>query len=93
LAPARRHLVRGSWQPPTYDGDSQINSYAVTPFQGTTALTPVTGSNEPAHGHGPNGNTTYTFSVAATNAQRHWCAGGHGNHTDDAVPIPGATNV
>lgn len=51
--PARRHHVRGNWQPPTYDGDSQINSYAVTPFQGTTALTPVTGSNEPAHGHGP----------------------------------------
>jgi len=38
---------------------------------------------------GLNGDTTYTFSVAATNAQRHWCGGGHGNHTDDAVAHPG----
>jgi PKD repeat protein len=60
-----------SWSAPA-DGGSAINSYTVTPYAGSTALTPV-----PVTGNPPATRTTvtglvngtaYTFTVSATNA-------------------------
>jgi Galactose oxidase-like, Early set domain/Fibronectin type III domain len=60
-----------SWTAP-YDGGSQITKYTVTPYIGSNAQTPteVTGSPPAATATvtGLVNNTTYTFTVTATNA-------------------------
>ncbi|MDR6862598.1 DUF4082 domain-containing protein [Phycicoccus sp. 3266] len=60
-----------SWTAPA-DGGSPITSYTVTPYVGTTALTPTTVSGTPpattATVTGLSNGTTYTFKVSATNA-------------------------
>lgn len=60
-----------SWPAPP-NGGSPVTSYTVTPFAGTTSLTPVTvAGNPPATTTtvaGLTNGTSYTFTVAATNA-------------------------
>jgi hypothetical protein len=59
-----------SWMAPSSNGGSSITSYTVTPFAGSTAGTPVqvSGSTTTANVTGLTNGTTYTFTVAATNA-------------------------
>ncbi len=60
-----------SWTPPP-PGASPITSYTVTPYAGSTALTPTTVSGSPppasATVTGLTNGTAYTFTVSATNA-------------------------
>ncbi len=60
-----------SWVAPA-NGGSAITSYTVTPFIGTTAQTPTTVTGSPPNTlvtrTGLTNGTTYTFTVAATNA-------------------------
>jgi titin len=87
--------VTVAWQPPLYDGDSPITGYVVTPVQGTTALAPVTAAASPFTVTGLTGNTTYTFRVAATNANATGPTATSAAVTTPATPCPvaGATNV
>ncbi len=59
-----------SWTAPTNDGGSSISGYTVTPFDGSTALTPVQvgGSTTATKVAGLTNGTAYTFKVSATNA-------------------------
>lgn len=59
-----------TWTASASDGDSPITSYAVTPFIGASAQTPVSvsGSATSATVTGLTNGTTYTFSVKANNA-------------------------
>jgi hypothetical protein len=70
-ATASNGSAQVSWTAPA-NGGSAITSYAVTPFIGATAQTPVTVTgNPPATSTTVNGltnGTTYTFTVTATNA-------------------------
>ena len=63
-----------SWTAPS-NGGSAITSYTVTPFIGTTAQTPTTVTGSPpattATVTGLTNGTAYTFTVTATNADRH----------------------
>jgi hypothetical protein len=58
-----------SWTAPS-TGGSTITSYSVTPYAGSTALTPTTvdGSSTSTPISGLTNGTTYTFTVTATNA-------------------------
>jgi Tol biopolymer transport system component len=58
-----------SWSPPASNGGSPITGYVVTPYVGTTALTPITVSNVTSTPvSGLTNGTTYTFRIAARNA-------------------------
>jgi titin len=59
-----------SWTAPASDGGSPITSYRITPYVGTTAQTPIdTGTTSTQRTvTGLTNGTTYTFTVAATNA-------------------------
>jgi hypothetical protein len=59
-----------SWSAPSNIGGGPITGYAVTPYVGTTAGTPVAvnGSTTSATVTGLTNGTAYTFKVAATNA-------------------------
>ena len=59
-----------SWTAPSGDGDSSITAYAITPYIGSSAQTPVsTGpSARSATVTGLTNGTIYTFTVRATNA-------------------------
>jgi hypothetical protein len=58
-----------SWTAPSSNGGSQITSYTVTPYAGSTAGTPmqVSGSTTTANVTGLTNGTAYTFTVTATN--------------------------
>ncbi|HEY7633110.1 MAG TPA: DUF4082 domain-containing protein [Thermoleophilaceae bacterium] len=62
--------VRVAWSAPTSDGGSAITQYTVTPFDGSTALTPVTAtaSARSAVVPGLTNGKPYTFRVKATNS-------------------------
>ena len=53
---------------PNNTGGSAITSYTVTPYIGTTAQTPVTGTGSPILVSGLTNGTAYTFTVTATNS-------------------------
>jgi Domain of unknown function (DUF4082)/Fibronectin type III domain/Bacterial Ig domain len=59
-----------TWSAPATNGGSPITSYTVTPYIGSTAQTSmeVPGSQSSALVKGLTGGTSYTFTVAATNA-------------------------
>ena len=61
-----------SWTAPTNNGGEPLSSYTVTPYAGSTALTPTTVSGSPPATsvtvNGLTNGTAYTFTVAATNA-------------------------
>jgi hypothetical protein len=69
-AEAASQSARVSWTTPSADGDSPITGYAVTPYVGSTAQTPVqaSASATSAMVSGLTNGTSYTFKVAATNA-------------------------
>ena len=94
-SPSASDRVVVSWQPPSYDGDSPLVGYVVTPVQGTTALTPVTATASPVTATGLNANTTYTFRVAAVNANGTGAQATSAAMTTPAAacPVAGATNV
>ena len=58
------------WTAPADEGGSSITGYTVTPFDGSTAQTPVQvgGSTTAAKVTGLTNGTAYTFKVSATNA-------------------------
>ncbi len=62
--------VNLSWTAPASDGGAAISSYRITPYIGGTAQTPIaTGSAATSRTiTGLTNGTTYTFTVAATNA-------------------------
>jgi hypothetical protein len=62
--------ARVTWSAPSADGDSAITGYTVTPFDGSTALTPVatSASARSVTVTGLDNGTPYTFRVTATNA-------------------------
>jgi hypothetical protein len=62
--------ARVSWQPPVSDGGLTISRYTVTPFDGTTAGTPVqvSGTTTSAVVNGLTNGRQYTFRVFATNS-------------------------
>ena len=74
--------VTVSWSPPN-DGGSPITSYTVTPFQGGTALAPVTASSSPVTVTGLTDGLPYTFNVTATNA----VGTGPASASNAAVPV------
>jgi hypothetical protein len=74
--------VTVSWSPPN-DGGSPITSYTVTPFQGGTALAPVTASSSPITVTGLTDGLPYTFNVTATNA----VGTGPASASNAAVPV------
>jgi Domain of unknown function (DUF4082)/Fibronectin type III domain/Bacterial Ig domain len=60
-----------SWTAPSNNGGSPIGSYAVTPYIGSTAQTPVqvnSGTTTSATVTGLTNGTAYTFKVSATNS-------------------------
>jgi hypothetical protein len=57
-----------SFTPPADDGGSAITGYIVTPYIGATALASTNGTASPITVAGLTNGTTYTFTVAATNA-------------------------
>ncbi len=61
--------ARVTWTPPTSDGGSAITGQTVTPYNGTTAQTPVqvSASAVSATVTGLANGTSYTFKVTATN--------------------------
>src|SRR6266566_3160887 len=85
--------VTVSWQTPASEGGSPIISYMVTPYQGTTALAPVTTTTSPVTVTGLISSSTYTFSVAATNTNGTGAAATSSPVTTaiTACPVAGAT--
>jgi hypothetical protein len=92
-ATAGNGSARVSWAVPS-NGGAPITGYTVTPYEGTTALTPVTvsGSNPATTavvGSLTNG-TAYTFTVTATNAKGTSSPSGPSAPVTPAPTLPGA---
>jgi hypothetical protein len=80
-----------NWTAPANNGGSTITSYTVTPFIGSAAQTPVTVSGTSTTVTGLTNGTTYTFTVAATNASGTGPASSPSNAVTPSAPtLPGA---
>ena len=85
---SRDSAVSLTWTAPDADGGSAITGYRITPFIGSNAQTPVNTGNT-ATGFtvtGLQNGTTYTFTVAATNAVGNGPASAPSSPVTPAVP-------
>ncbi|MDQ6821844.1 MAG: DUF4082 domain-containing protein, partial [Actinomycetota bacterium] len=79
-----------SWSAPSSNGGSPITGYRITPYIGSTAQTPTTvgGSASSAAVTGLTNGTSYTFTVAATNANG---TGSASSPSNAVTPTSGAS--
>ncbi|MDI1463478.1 fibronectin type III domain-containing protein [Catellatospora sp. KI3] len=94
-AAAGSDRITVSWDPPASDGGSPVLEYLITPYEGTTALPSRTAAAGPVTFAGLTGSTTYTFVVAAANANGTGAEATSAPVTTPATTCPtgGATDV
>jgi hypothetical protein len=93
LATAGDAQASVSWTAPSSNGGSPITSYTVTPYIGTTAQPPSTVSGSPMTVLGLTNNSTYTFTVSATNAVGTGAASSPSNAVTPTVSTASAAFV